>query len=230
MKRKLVVTAAAVLALAAGGAAALLLPAQAPEAKAADPRTLAPLVNLATARLPGNSSSSFTGTVGARVQSNLGFRVPGKIVERFVDVGEQVSAGQPLMRLDETDLRLALTAKRNAVIAAQATFVQAKADEKRFAVLVKTDPDAEPRHKGMSLVIADKRDGFTVSRKLEKLGYKSIDSAELVFNDYELPADQLIGEEEGKGFYQATGGLELGRINVAARGVGIAEGALELVN
>jgi alkylation response protein AidB-like acyl-CoA dehydrogenase len=97
-----------------------------------------------------------------------------------------------------------------------------------FAVLVKTDPDAEPRHKGMSLVIADKRDGFTVSRKLEKLGYKSIDSAELVFNDYELPADQLIGEEEGKGFYQATGGLELGRINVAARGVGIAEGALEL--
>lgn len=138
MKRKLVVTAAAVLALAAGGAAALLLPAQAPEAKAADPRTLAPLVNLATARLPGNSSSSFTGTVGARVQSNLGFRVPGKIVERFVDVGEQVSTGQPLMRLDETDLRLALTAKRNAVIAAQATFVQAKADEKRFAVLVKT--------------------------------------------------------------------------------------------
>lgn len=97
-----------------------------------------------------------------------------------------------------------------------------------FALLVKTDPAAEPRHKGMSLFIADKRDGFTVSRKLEKLGYKSIDSAELVFDGYRVPADQLIGGVEGQGFYQATGGLELGRINVAARGVGIAEGALEL--
>ncbi|MEW5420950.1 acyl-CoA dehydrogenase family protein [Amorphus sp. 3PC139-8] len=97
-----------------------------------------------------------------------------------------------------------------------------------FAMLVKTDPNADPRHKGMSLVIADKREGFTVSRKLDKLGYKSIDSAELVFDNYYLPFNQLIGEEEGKGFYQATGGLELGRINVAARGVGIAEGALAL--
>jgi alkylation response protein AidB-like acyl-CoA dehydrogenase len=97
-----------------------------------------------------------------------------------------------------------------------------------FALLVKTDPEAEPRHKGMSLFIADKRPGFRVGRKIEKLGYKSIDSAELIFEDYRLPADQLIGEEEGQGFYQATGGLELGRINVAARGVGLAEGALRL--
>ena len=97
-----------------------------------------------------------------------------------------------------------------------------------FATLVKTDPDAQPRHKGMSLIIADKREGFTVGRKLEKLGYKSIDSAELVFDNYKLPFEQLIGEEEGNGFYQATGGLELGRINVASRGVGIAEGALQL--
>jgi len=97
-----------------------------------------------------------------------------------------------------------------------------------FALLVKTDPGAEPRHKGMSLFIADKRAGFTVGRKLDKLGYKSIDSAELIFDDYRIPSDQLIGEAEGQGFYQATGGLELGRINVAARGVGIAEGALQL--
>lgn len=97
-----------------------------------------------------------------------------------------------------------------------------------FAVLVKTDPDATPRHKGMSLFIADKRHGFSVSRKLEKLGYKSIDTAELVFDDYRVPADQLLGGVEGQGFYQATGGLELGRINVAARSVGIAEGALKL--
>lgn len=97
-----------------------------------------------------------------------------------------------------------------------------------FALLVKTDPDANPRYKGMSLFIADKRDGFTTGKKFDKLGYKSIDSAELVFDNYRIPADQLIGEKEGEGFFQATGGLELGRINVAARGVGLAEGSLRL--
>ena len=85
-----------------------------------------------------------------------------------------------------------------------------------------------PRHKGMSMFIAPKQEGFTVGRKLEKLGYKSIDSGELVFDNYRIPADNLIGGEEGQGFYQATGGLELGRINVASRGVGLAEGALKL--
>jgi len=95
-----------------------------------------------------------------------------------------------------------------------------------FAVLVKTDPDAKPRHKGMSMFLCEKGTGFSVSRKLEKLGYKGIDSAELVFEDYRVPAANLIGGEEGRGFQQAVGGLELGRINVAARGVGIAGAAL----
>ena len=97
-----------------------------------------------------------------------------------------------------------------------------------FALLVKTDRDAEPRHKGMSLFIAPKQEGLKVGRKLEKLGYKCIDSAELAFENYRVPSSCLIGAEEGQGFYQATNGLELGRINVAARGVGIAEGALRL--
>jgi len=96
------------------------------------------------------------------------------------------------------------------------------------ALLVKTDPAAEPRYKGMSLFIAPKGAGFRVGRKLEKLGYKSIDAGELIFEDYRVPADHLIGGVEGQGFFQATGGLELGRINVAARGVGVAEGALAL--
>src|SRR5439155_10838979 len=78
----------------------------------------------------------FTGTIGARVESNLGFRVAGKIVERLVNVGEQVKAGQPLMRIDETDLRLALPGTRNAVAAARPTVVQADADERRYANLV----------------------------------------------------------------------------------------------
>ncbi|MFN3945134.1 MAG: acyl-CoA dehydrogenase family protein [Allosphingosinicella sp.] len=97
-----------------------------------------------------------------------------------------------------------------------------------FALLVKTDPAAEPRYKGMSFFIAPKGEGFTVGKKFEKLGYKSIDSAELVFDNYRLPKENLIGEAEGNGFFQATGGLELGRINVAARGVGLSEGALRL--
>ena len=94
------------------------------------------------------------------------------------------------------------------------------------ALLTKTDPDAEPRYRGMSMFIAEKGDGFTVGKKLEKLGYKSIDSAELVFDNYRLSGDKLVGGKEGEGFLHAVGGLELGRINVAARGVGIAAAAL----
>jgi alkylation response protein AidB-like acyl-CoA dehydrogenase len=96
-----------------------------------------------------------------------------------------------------------------------------------FALLVKTDPDAEPRHKGMSMFLAEKGEGFRVSKKLEKLGYKGIDSAELVFEDYRIPADRLIGGVEGRGMQAALGGLELGRINIAARGCGIASAALK---
>jgi alkylation response protein AidB-like acyl-CoA dehydrogenase len=96
-----------------------------------------------------------------------------------------------------------------------------------FALLVKTDPEATPRHRGMSMILAPKGPGFTVSKKLEKLGYKGIDSAELVFEDYRIPAANLIGGVEGKGLQTALGGLELGRINVAARGVGLASAALK---
>ena len=96
-----------------------------------------------------------------------------------------------------------------------------------FALLVKTDLAAEPRHRGMSLFLAEKGPGFTVGRKLEKLGYKGIDSAELVFDNFRVPADRLIGGVEGFGLKHALSGLELGRINVASRGVGIAQAALD---
>ncbi|MBM4217017.1 MAG: acyl-CoA dehydrogenase [Gammaproteobacteria bacterium] len=95
-----------------------------------------------------------------------------------------------------------------------------------FGVLVKTDPEAQPRHKGMTMFLCEKGDGFVAAKKIRKLGYKSIDSAELVFTDFRVSADNLIGGIEGRGFQQAVGGLELGRINVAARGAGIAAGAL----
>ena len=95
-------------------------------------------------------------------------------------------------------------------------------------LLTKTDPDAQPRHRGMSMFIAEKGEGFIVANKMKKAGYRSIDTCELVFQDYKVPADCLLGGEEGKGFLHTVGGLELGRINVAARGCGIAEGALRL--
>src|SRR4051812_43814785 len=108
-------------------------------------------------------------------------------------------------------------------------------------VLVKTDPDAEQRHKGMTCFIAEKEPGvsentgdhagFTVPPQLKKMGYKGVESTELVFDGYRTPADSILGgEDEGlnKGFSQMMDALEVGRVNVAARGVGIAQRALEL--
>ena len=93
-------------------------------------------------------------------------------------------------------------------------------------LLVKTDPQAEPRHKGMSLFLAEKGPGFIVTRKLKKLGYRGIDTCELQFDNYRVPADRLIGGVEGRGLQQVLSGLELGRINVAARGLGVATASL----
>ena len=145
----------------------------------------------------------------------------------------EVRGGLALTEPDAgTDLQgIRMTARRDGdyyVINGTKTWITNSIEGNCVALLVKTDPHAQQRHKGMSLFIAPKQEGFRVGRKLEKLGYKSIDTAELVFEDYRIPADHLIGGVEGQGFYQATGGLELGRINVAARGVGIAEGALRL--
>ena len=135
-----------------------------------------------------------------------------------------------------TDLQaIRTTARRDGdhyVLNGTKTWITNSINGSCYAVIAKTDPDANPRYKGMSFFLCDKRggdgEGFTIGKKFDKLGYKAIDSAELVFDDYRVPADQLIGGVEGQGFFQATGGLELGRINVAARGVGIAEGALRL--
>ena len=95
-----------------------------------------------------------------------------------------------------------------------------------IAVLVKTDPGTDPPHKGMSLLLVEKGDGISVS-KLDKLGYRGIDTGSMVFEDCRVPADNLIGGEEGRGLQQILAGMELGRINVAARGVGIAQACLD---
>jgi RND family efflux transporter MFP subunit len=123
--------------LAIGAASVVVASGAAGERRAEDdPRSAPPVVAIAETRTVGHAERGFTGSIAARVQSNLGFRVPGKIVERLVDVGERVAAGQPLMRIDETDLRLALTARQNAVAAARAVAMQARADNVRYADLV----------------------------------------------------------------------------------------------
>ena len=96
-----------------------------------------------------------------------------------------------------------------------------------IALLCKTDPAAEPPHAGISILLAEPGPGFTVSRDLPKLGYKGIESCELSFDDFRVPAAALLGEREGQGFAQMMRGLEIGRIQVASRAVGVGRAALE---
>ncbi|MFL0285824.1 acyl-CoA dehydrogenase family protein [Mycobacterium sp. SMC-21] len=96
-----------------------------------------------------------------------------------------------------------------------------------IALLCKTDPSAEPRHKGISVVLVEHGPGLTVSRDLPKLGYKGVESCELTFDGYRTPASSILGGEPGKGFGQMMKGLETGRIQVASRALGVATAALE---
>jgi alkylation response protein AidB-like acyl-CoA dehydrogenase len=97
-----------------------------------------------------------------------------------------------------------------------------------FLLIAKTDPQAKPAHKGMSAFVIEKgASGLTVSRDIDKLGYKSVETCELHFQDFPVPAENLIGGAEGEGFKQVMTGLEAERLNVAARGLGIARAAFE---
>ena len=96
-----------------------------------------------------------------------------------------------------------------------------------YALVCKTDPKAEPAHKGMSLFIAEKGAGVTISRDIEKIGYKGVDTVEIAFEDFHVPAANLLGGVEGHGMQHVLNGLEVGRINIAARAVGVARAAFE---
>lgn len=97
-----------------------------------------------------------------------------------------------------------------------------------FLLAAKTDTEIQPRYKGISLFIVQKgHEGFQVQRDIDKLGYKGVKTCEIVFDNFEVPVEHLVGGIEGKGFSQVLGGLELGRVNVAARGVGLARAAFE---
>jgi alkylation response protein AidB-like acyl-CoA dehydrogenase len=96
-----------------------------------------------------------------------------------------------------------------------------------IALLCKTDPAAQPAHKGISVVLVEHGDGLTVSRDLPKLGYKGVETCELTFDDCRVPASAMLGGEPGKGFAQMMKGLETGRIQVASRALGVATAAFE---
>jgi alkylation response protein AidB-like acyl-CoA dehydrogenase len=96
-----------------------------------------------------------------------------------------------------------------------------------IALLCKTDPAARPRHTGISVLLVEHGDGLIISRDLPKLGYKGVESCELSFADYLAPADAVLGGQPGRGFAQMMKGLEIGRIQVASRAVGVAQAAFD---
>jgi alkylation response protein AidB-like acyl-CoA dehydrogenase len=125
---------------------------------------------------------------------------------------------------------LRTVARRNGdeyVINGSKTWISNARTSGLVALLCKTDADARPRHRGISILLVEKVPGFIVSVDLPKLGYKGIESCELIFDDARVGVDALLGGEEGVGFTQMMKGLEIGRIQVAARATGVARAALE---
>jgi alkylation response protein AidB-like acyl-CoA dehydrogenase len=113
------------------------------------------------------------------------------------------------------------------VITGAKTWISNARRSQLIALLCKTDPAAHPKHKGISIVLVEHGPGLTVSRDLPKLGYKGVESCELAFDNYRITTSAILGGEPGKGFGQMMKGLETGRIQVAARALGVATAALE---
>ena len=113
------------------------------------------------------------------------------------------------------------------VVNGSKTWISNARHSQLIALLAKTDPAARPAHQGISILLAEPGPGCTTSRDLPKLGYKGVESCELTFTDFRVPATALLGGQEGQGFAQMMHGLEIGRIQVAARAVGVGRAALE---
>ncbi|WP_311253106.1 acyl-CoA dehydrogenase family protein [Nocardioides sp. AE5] len=130
-----------------------------------------------------------------------------------------------------SDLQAMRTTARRAgndyVVNGSKTWISNARNSQLVALLCKTDPSAEPAHSGISILLVEHGPGFAVSRDIPKLGYKGVESCELSFDDFRTPMSSLLGEEEGKGFTQMMHGLEIGRIQVAARALGVGTAALE---
>lgn len=172
-----------------------------------------------------------------------GHTVVAKLISTF-GTEEQKSEYLPPMATGELRATMALTesgggsdmqairtvARKDAdeyVINGSKTWISNARHSDLIALLVKTDPDAMPRHRGISIVLATPGQGLTVSQDLPKLGYKGIESCEVVFENYRVSTSAILGGEVGAGFAQMMNGLETGRIQVAARALGVAAAALE---
>jgi alkylation response protein AidB-like acyl-CoA dehydrogenase len=130
-----------------------------------------------------------------------------------------------------SDLQAMLTVARkdgdDYVINGSKTWITNARRSQLFALLCLTDPQATPKHRGISIVLVEKGPGFEVSRDLPKLGYKGVESCELSFGDFRVPRTALLGAGEGQGFPQMMRGLEIGRIQVASRALGVGAAALQ---
>jgi hypothetical protein len=172
-----------------------------------------------------------------------GHSVVARLITRF-GTGQQRDAWLPVMATGQARAAMALTepaggsdlqAITTRAVAADGgyrldgtkTWITNARAAQLTAVLCKTDPAAVPASAGISILLAEKGPGFTVSRDLAKLGYKGVETCELVFDGYRCPAGALLGGQPGQGFAQMMDGLELGRVQVAARAVGVARAALE---
>jgi alkylation response protein AidB-like acyl-CoA dehydrogenase len=113
------------------------------------------------------------------------------------------------------------------VISGSKTWISNARHSGLVALLCKTDPAARPAHRGISIVLAEPGPGFTVSQDLPKLGYKGVESCEILLEDFRVPAAALLGQHEGEGFAQMMRGLEIGRIQVASRALGVGQAALD---
>jgi isovaleryl-CoA dehydrogenase len=125
---------------------------------------------------------------------------------------------------------LRTTARRDAddyVVNGSKTWITNARRSQLVALLCRTDPAAQPSSRGISILLVEKGPGFVISRDLPKLGYKGVESCELSFDDFRTPVSSLLGEEEGHGFVQMMRGLEIGRIQVACRSLGVGRAALE---
>ncbi len=172
-----------------------------------------------------------------------GHTVVSKLIVRF-GTEEQKDRYLPLMATGEIRAAMALTepgggsdlqairttAKRDGddyVVDGTKTWISNARRAQVIAVLCKTDPAADPPHHGISLLLAGHGPGLDVSRDLPKIGYKGVESCEVSFDGYRTPASSLLGDTEGRGFAQMMAGLEVGRIQVAARAIGVARAAFE---
>ncbi len=172
-----------------------------------------------------------------------GHTVVAKLILQF-GTEEQKQAYLPRMATGELRATMALTepgggsdlqamktvARRSGeeyVVHGSKTWISNARRSGLIALLCKTDPDARPRHQGISILLVEHGPGLTVSRDLPKLGYKGVESCELAFDDFRTPASSLLGETEGQGFSQMMRGLETGRLQVAARALGVGQAAFD---